>query len=404
MTSRKPSKLSMSSNTVAQADLSERSQPLGAAADSADDDEAYFDYFYDEPGSAPGTLSIEKDAPHPTLVLIDYNDQHASRLELPTPEACTPHLDTESVSWVDLQGLGSEDILQRVGRVFGLHPLMLEDVVNVPQRPKVEEYEDQLLIILRMVMPRKEGRNFVTEQVSFILGKHHLLTVQEEPELDTFAPVRDRIRLGKGTIRRQKVDYLAYCLMDTIIDGFFPVLESYGEKLEELEDEVVMNPTRQTLERIYAIKRELLTLRRAIWPQRDAINCLIRDGSPMISEEVRIYLRDCYDHAVQVLDMVETYRELASSLMDVYLSSVGNKMNEIMKLLTVISSIFIPLTFIAGVYGMNFNTEASPLNMPELNWAWGYPACLFVMGAIASFLIIFFWKRGWFENFSTTEK
>jgi magnesium transporter len=175
----------------------------------------------------------------------------------------------------------------------------------------------------------------------------------------------------------------------------------YGEEIEELEDEVVLNPTRQTLEKVHRLKRELLTLRRAIWPQRDAINSLIRDSSDLISSEVRVYLRDCYDHTVQVLDMVETYRELTSSLMDVYLSSVSNRMNEVMKLLTVISTIFIPLTFIAGVYGMNFNPERSPWNMPELNWYWGYPFAWAVMIAIALSLIFYFYKKGWFENFSS---
>ncbi|MGC1396701.1 MAG: magnesium/cobalt transporter CorA, partial [Coleofasciculaceae cyanobacterium] len=230
------------------------------------------------------------------------------------------------------------------------------------------------------------------------------LTVQEEPSRDCFGPVRDRIRSGKGTIRKQKADYLAYTLIDSILDGFFPVLEAYGERIEELEDEVVANPTRRTIEKIYQMRRELLALRRAIWPQRDAINSLIRDGSDLISTEVRIYLRDCYDHAIQVMDMVETYRELSSGLMDIYLSSVGNKMNEIMKFLTVMSSIFIPLTFIAGIYGMNFNTEKSPLNMPELNWYWGYPVCLAAMFVIAVGLIYFFWQRGWFENFSSIDK
>ncbi|MBD2025169.1 magnesium/cobalt transporter CorA, partial [Leptolyngbya sp. FACHB-711] len=189
-------------------------------------------------------------------------------------------------------------------------------------------------------------------------------------------------------------------LLDALIDGFFPVLEAYGEALEELEDEVVSNPTRQSLEKIHRIKRELLALRRAIWPQRDAISVLIRDSNDLVSSEVQVYLRDCYDHAVQVLDMVETYREVASSLMDVYVSSVGNRMNEVMKLLTMISTVFIPLTFIVGIYGMNFNTEKSPLNMPELNWYWGYPVCLAVMAVIAAALIFYFYRRGWFENFS----
>jgi magnesium transporter len=366
-----------------------------------DEENSYLDDFYfDEPGSVPGTLTIEADASPPTIFLIDYNEDNAVRLKIDAPEECAAYLDTESVSWVDVQGLGSENILRRLGQVFDLHPLVLEDVVNVPQRPKVEEYDDQLLFIARMVCLKDDERGFVSEQVSFILGKHYLLTVQEEPDYDTFGPVRERIRGNKGTMRKHGADYLAYALLDALIDGFFPVLEAYGEALEELEDEVVANPTRQSLEKIHRIKRELLALRRAIWPQRDAISVLIRDSNDLVSSEVRVYLRDCYDHAVQVLDMVETYREVASSLMDVYVSSVGNRMNEVMKLLTIISTIFIPLTFIAGVYGMNFNPETSPFNMPELNWYWGYPVCLATMGVIAIALVFYFYRRGWFENFS----
>jgi len=349
----------------------------------------------------PGTLHIEPDAPPPEIVLTDYNDTNAIRKQVVDPEECTPYLDTDSVTWVEVMGLGNEDILQRLGRVFKLHPLILEDIVNVPQRPKVDDYEDQVVIIARMVTPRQRTTGFHSEQVSFVLGKHYLLTVQEEPVRDCLGTVRTRIRNNKSNVRKHGADYLAYTLIDAIIDGFFPVLEDYGEELEALEDEVVTNPTRQTLEKIYRVRRELLTLRRAIWPQRDAINSLIRDGSDLISDEVRVYLRDCYDHAVQVLDMVETYRELGAGLMDIYLSSVGNKMNEIMKILTVISTIFIPLTFIVGVYGMNFNPDKSPLNMPELSWYWGYPTCWAVMIAIASGLVFFFWRRGWFENFST---
>ena len=360
-----------------------------------------FDYFYDEPGSVPGTLSLAVDALPPTIIVIDYNEANATRKQVTMPEACMPYLDNGSVSWVDVLGLGNQETWRQMNQVFKLHPLALEDVVNVPQRPKVEEYEDHLVMISRMVIPREDTTGFYSEQVSLILGKHYLLTVQEESEHDCFGPVRDRIRANKGIIRKQGADYLAYVLLDAIIDGFFPVLEDYGELIEELEDEVVVNPTRQTLEKIHQVKRELLTLRRAIWPQRDAINSLIRDGSDLISADVRVYLRDCYDHTIQVLDMVETYRELASSLMDVYLSSLSNRMNEVMKFLTVISTIFIPLTFIAGVYGMNFDREKSPLNVPELSWYWGYPACWALMIAISCGLVYSFWRRGWFSNLST---
>jgi len=363
-----------------------------------------FKDFYHQPGTLPGTLIIDEDAEYPIIVLFDYNQTNFIRKQIATPEECLSYLDKESVSWVDVQGLGNKDILQRLGKVFELHPLVLEDVVNMAERPKIEDYEDQLLLIARMVVPKEDSCGFYSEQVSFVLGKHYLLTVQEEPEHDCFESVRMRIDKGKGTIRKQGSDYLAYALIDAIVDGFFPVLELYGERIEELEEEVILNPTPQTLQQIYQVRRELLQLRRYIWPQRDSINSLIRDGSELISDDVRIYLRDCYDHAVQVMDMVETYRELASGLMDVYLSSVSNKMNEIMKLLTVVSAIFIPLTFVAGIYGMNFNTEKSPLNMPELNWYWGYPACLALMTAIAVILLILFWRRGWLANFSSIKQ
>ncbi|ABA20419.1 Magnesium and cobalt transport protein CorA [Trichormus variabilis ATCC 29413] len=364
----------------------------------------YKDEFYHYPGTIPGTIIIDADAPPPEIDLIDYNQTDFVHRRVATPEECVPYLDTESVTWVDVQGLGNQDILERVGQIFELPPLVLEDVVNVSERPKTEDYDDQLLFIARMVVPKERESGFYSEQVSLVLGKHYLLSIQEEPEHDCFEGVRMRIEKGKGNIRRQRADYLAYALLDAIIDGFFPVLERYGEALEDLEEEVIVSPTRQTLQKIYQVRRELLQLRRAIWPQRDAINSLIRDRSQLISPEVQIYLRDCYDHTVQVMDMVETYRELASGLMDVYLSAVGNKMNEVMKLLTVVSSIFIPLTFVAGIYGMNFNTEKSPYNMPELNWYWGYPLCLGVMGAIAFALLFLFWKRGWLENSSMIER
>ncbi len=361
-------------------------------------EDSYFEYFYDDAGAMPGTLSIPADAMPTEIELIDYGDAEVVRIPIEKPEDCTPYLDSKSVSWVDVRGLGSEDILRRIGQVFHLHPLALEDVVNVPQRPKVEEYAEQIVLISRMVIANQNSEGFTSEQVSLVLGKNYLLTIQEEPERDCFNRVRERICQNKGSIRKLGPDYLAYTLIDAIIDGFFPVLERYGELIEELEDEVVDKPTRQTLEKIHNVKRELLGLRRAIWPQRDAINTLIRDGSTMIGPDVLIYLRDCYDHSVQILDMVETYRELASSLMDIYLSSVSNRMNEIMKVLTIISTIFIPLTFIVGVYGMNFNTEKSPYNMPELNWYWGYPICWLIMFTIALSLLLYFWKRGWFEN------
>ena len=355
-------------------------------------------YFYDRPGTTPGQLHLSADAPPADLVLIDYDRDQSTRVTIADPAIIKEYLKTHTVSWIDVAGLGNMATWDALSPIFNLHRMLVEDVVNVPQRPKVEHYQDQLLIVAIMVVLNSDHTGFTKEQVSLVLGKNYLLTIQEEPEEDCFHGVRQRIEIDRGIIRTQGADYLAYCLLDAIVDGFFPVLEYYGELIEELENEVITRPNRSTLEKIYKIRRELLTIRRAIWPQRDAINSLIRDGSDLISNEVQVYLRDCYDHTVQVMDMVETYRELAAGLMDVYLSAVSNKMNEIMKLLTVVSAIFIPLTFIAGVYGMNFDRDKSPLNMPELGWYWGYPFCLALMGITAGSLVFFFWKRGWFKS------
>ncbi|MGK7899029.1 MAG: magnesium/cobalt transporter CorA [Xenococcus sp. (in: cyanobacteria)] len=363
-----------------------------------------FDYSYETPGSVPGTLNISQDAIFPPIDLIDYDSEQTKLIPNLEPEACGEYFHTDSVSWFDIGGLGNEDFWQRIGSVFALHPLVLEDIVNVPQQPKIEDYHNQLVIITKMVLPNPEVEGLRIEQVSFVLGQHYLLTVQEEPEEDCLEPIRQRIKFQKGNIRSKGTDYLAYALWDAIVDGFFPVLEIFSQKIEALEDEVIFNPNNGTLAKIYQAKRELLALRRAIWSQRNALNILIRDKSPLISDETIIYLRDCYDHVVQIIDIIETYRELTSGLTDIYLSAVGNKMNEVMKLLTVISSIFIPLTFVAGIYGMNFNPEASPWNMPELNWYWGYLFFWVIMIVIATAMIYFFWRKGWFSNLATPRR
>ncbi|MCM1982956.1 magnesium/cobalt transporter CorA [Lyngbya confervoides] len=361
-------------------------------------------YYYDPPGSPPGMIHAREQALPPRLQIMDYNAQRCVQKFLSDPQDIRGYLDTQSVSWIDVQGLGHAQTLTALGEIFQLHALTLEDIANVPQRPKVEEAPHQLLIVAQMItlLPeqtrsqRRRRSRLHMEQVSFILGRHYLLTVQEEPQFDTFESVRDRIIQGRGVIRDHQADYLAYCLIDTIIDGFFPVLEALSEDIESLELEVLRGPGPATLAQIHQIRRDLLTLRRSIWPQRDMLALLSRDGSPLLGSEVQVYLRDCYDHAAQVIDTIEIYRELTASLMDIYLSAVSNRMNEVMKTLTVISTIFIPLTFVAGIYGMNFNPEASPLNMPELNWYWGYPLAWLVMLAIASGMITFFWRRHWF--------
>jgi magnesium transporter len=359
--------------------------------------EDYFDYFYDEPGSEPGTLIIEPDAKPSRIVLIDYDKAHAVRKVDITPNACAPYLGTNTISWMDIQGLGSEEVLTQVGDIFKLHPLLLEDVVNVPQRPKVEDYKNQLLIVAHMVRLNAEEDGFETEQVGFVLGKNYLLTFQEEELEDCFDVVRERIRTDQGKVRQLGADYLTYLLLDSLIDGYFPVVEHYEERIEELEDEIVRTPSGQTMQKLYEVRRELLALRRLIWPLRNVLNLMMRDHhSGVLSEDTQIYFRDSYDHVIQLLEIIEAYRELASSLMDVYMSAMGNKMNEIMKFLTVISTIFNPLTFIAGVYGMNFE------NMPELKTRWGYFISLGVMAAVAGGLIYYFWRKGWFKNFYST--
>ena len=377
------------------------SHPLASIKNSRSSSNSIFNYFGDRPGNVPGTISIPQTAPVPEITLIDYDRDKHEYLKHLTPSECVEHLDTKLISWVDVAGLGDKSTLEELGQVFKLHPLTLEDVVNVPQRPKLEDREEQLVIITQMANLKPQAAGFWLEQVSLILGNNYVLTIQEEPERDCFEPIRDRLKRSRGIIRSQGADYLVYALWDAIIDGYFPVLEAYGEQLELLETETIEQPSDRILSQIYQIRRELLALRRGIWSQRDALNTLIREGHPLFSDRVRPYLKDCYDHTIQIIDTIETYRELTSGLMDIYLSAVNNRMNEIMKTLAVVSTIFIPLTFIAGIYGMNFNPSASPWNMPELNWYWGYPFCLGVMVAIAIILIVYFWRRGWLKNSST---
>jgi magnesium transporter len=290
------------------------------------------------------------------------------------------------VAWIEIDGFGDEAGLQQLGRSFGIHPLALADVVNVPQRPKAESYEEHDLVIAWMARLDEEG-DCALEQVSFVIGPHWVISFEERGE-DVFDPVRARIR-GGALIRSVGADYLAYALIDTLIDGYYPVIEAIGEVLEELEDETVARPTRATLGRIHSARRLILTLARAMRQHRDALNGLSRGESPRISPGARVYFRDAYDHAVQINEVLESYREIAVSLMEVYLSSLSNRMNEVMKVLTVIATIFIPLTFLVGVYGMNFE------HMPELRWRFAYPALWALMLAAAGAMWVYFRRKGW---------
>jgi len=338
------------------------------------------------PGSVPGALNIAPDSPPPRMHVFDYTAEHYEESDITSLADMARFTNPDSVTWLDVQGLGNEKLLHEIGDLFGLHPLLLADIVNVGQRPKVEAYEGMLLIITRMVSVTPEGE-LEREQVSMVLGPDYVLTFQEQYG-DILDPVRARIRNG-ALVRRMKSDYLAYAIVDTVVDGFYPVLDWVGDVLDRLEDEVIGRPQPTTVERIHEIRRELITLRRAIWPQRDAVSLLIRDSGDMVSDAVKLYLRDTHDHAFQVADVVESYREIAGGLMEFYLSSIGQRTNEIMRALTVMSSIFIPLTFVAGIYGMNFD------NMPELHHPLGYFILLGVMFAMAVAMLIFFFRLGW---------
>ena len=320
------------------------------------------------------------------MQVMAYGPAEFAEQEIQAAESLAPFLDKWPVVWVNVDGLGDAEAVRKIGELFGLHPLALEDVINVHQRPKVEPYEKYLFVVMQMLLA---GERLETEQLSLFLGSNFVLTFQEQPGGDCFALIRDRIRKNHARIRGAGPDHLAYALLDAIVDSYFPVLERYGERLETVEQEVVIQPGRETVPRIHHIKRDLLLLRRAVWPMREAINSLLREDTPFIARETRTYLRDCYDHSVQIIDMLETDRETAFGLLETYLSSVSNRMNEIMKVLTIIATVFMPLTFIVGIYGMNFN------HMPELNWPWGYPLVMGLMAVIAAGMLLYFRRKGW---------
>jgi magnesium transporter len=295
------------------------------------------------------------------------------------------------VIWVDVVRSIDGRLLSGIGEEFGLHELALEDAVEAGERPKVEEYDDHLFIVASALDGDGPLR---TRQIAFFVGDGYLVTVREQAA-DCFQGVRDRLRRAKGRLRGAGSDYLCYALLDAIIDGYFPVLDRIGEMLDALEDRVLVAPDNRDIADIHELKRNLLQMRRAIWPHREVFNTLIRDEHSLIAAETRPFLRDCYDHTVQLIDIVETHREIASELVDIHISSVSVKINEVMKVLTVVATIFIPLSFIASVYGMNFDRKSSPWNMPELGWYLGYPFALLLMCATAAGLIWYIWKKGW---------
>lgn len=342
------------------------------------------------PGSQPGTLESRADPSATRIEVFAYGPDGISEQNVAGAAEIQEIRSSVPVLWINVVGLGDVNLIAQLGEDFGLHRLALEDVVNVHQRPKAEEYDDHIFIIARMLHGDAPADS---EQVSMFMGKDYLLTFQER-EGDSFEPVRKRLRDGRGRIRSSPPDYLCYALIDALVDGYFPVLEHYGDKLEDIEDEVISDPQPGHVETLHGLKRELLLIRRSVWPLREMINSIIRDEHDLFTEPTRVYLRDVYDHAIQLMDIIETYREIATGLIDVYISSVGARMNEIMKVLTIIATIFIPLGFIAGLYGMNFDTN-SPWNLPELGFRYGYPVTLLSMFLIGGGMLYLFWRNGW---------
>jgi magnesium transporter len=341
-------------------------------------------------GLPPGTLvhigATPAEAVQITLLRYsqtDFREEHYRKLE-----ECLPHLDHGGVTWVNVEGVHDVEVIRRLGECHRFHPLVLEDIVNTVQRPKIEDYGDYLFIVLRMLLPANSNQ-FASEQLSIILGPDYIFTFQEGIEGDLFDSVRDRIRSAKGKIRGMGADYLAYALIDAIVDGYFSVLENLGERIVNVEEDLALTPDRATLHVINGMKKEIIFLRKAVWPLREAISFLERGDSNLLNAATRVYFRDIYDHTVQVIDTVETYRDLLSGMLDLYLSSISNRTNEVMKFLTVIGTIFMPLTFLVGVYGMNFK------HFPELEWRYGYYCLWVVMLAMSLAMVMLFRRKRW---------
>jgi magnesium transporter len=344
-------------------------------------------------GVAPGTLVADPDAVPSVIHAIAYGPDGIEEADLPDIGRVRDLLGEHAVVWIDVNGLADFEVLRDLGELFGLHRLALEDVVNVSQRAKIDRYDEELFVVARMPLQTHDGQHG-TEQVSMFLGRNYVLTFQERPG-DCFDPVRKRLRDGRGRMRSAGPDYLAYALLDAVVDSYFPVLQDCGDRLDALEDRMFLRPDPHTVGRIHAVRRDLLAVRRAIWPLRECISGLARDPDELVSDETRLYLRDCYDHAVQIIDLLESYRDLAGGLMDTYLSLVSQRMNEVMKVLTIYAAIFIPLTFVAGIWGMNFDRGVSGWNMPELGWALGYPGAIALMLLLAIGQLVWFRRRGW---------
>lgn len=349
-------------------------------------------------GLPPGTpvhVGEQKSA-EVQITVIDY-DRDGCRIVTPAEAGeCAAFRNPATVSWINVDGLHQVETIQKICACFDLHALTVEDICNTTQRPKLDIFDDHLFLVARMQSYQPAGHGLDSEQFSLVLGRDFVLTFQEKAG-DVFDGVRRRITNGKGKIRTMGADYLAYALLDAVVDNYFTVLEGLGEEIEQIEDEVLGNPRPATVPQIHRLRRELILLRKSVWPLREVLNSLMRhEENDLLGAGIAIYLKDLYDHTIQVIDTVETYRDVITGLLDVYLSSLSHRLNEIMKVLTIFAVIFIPLTFIVGLYGMNFDPASSPWNMPELRWYWGYPAALGLMAAVAGGMLIYFKRKNWF--------
>lgn len=345
-------------------------------------------------GLPPGTLIHigEKRTEKVKITILDYDEVNFHEKEAKTIEECFPFKDKSrpTVTWINIDGIHQIETLAKLGECFKIHPLIIEDILNTDQRPKMEDFDEYIYIVLKMLYFNGKSSEIITEQVSLILGLNFVISFQEQgKEGNVFNVIREQIKTNKGRIRKMGADYLAYCLVDAIVDNYFIVLETLGEKIESLEEELVNYPTPEILRIIYTLKREMVLLRRSVWPLREVVNKLERGESSLIQKSTGIYLKDVYDHTIHVIDTLETFRDMVSGMLEIYLSSTSNRMNAVMKVLTMIATVFMPLTFIAGIYGMNFQY------MPEIPWRWGYPAVLLVMAAVSISMVVYFRRKKW---------
>jgi magnesium transporter len=341
-------------------------------------------------GLSPGTLMHvgEKKTEKTRITIIDYDAAGFIEKEVGSVEECFPFKETATVTWINIDGVHDPSVIEKLGGRFDIHPLVLEDIMTTTQRPKTEDLGGAVFVVLRMIEYDEKCSEMTADQLSIILGPNYVISFQETPG-DCFGPVRERIRNGKGRIRKLGPDYLAYALIDAVVDNYFFVLERLSEKIDALEERLIAEPRRELLHEIHALKRDMIDLRKSVWPLREVVSGLERLESPLIKKSTGVFLRDVYDHAIQVIDTVESFREILTSMVETYLSSVSNRMNEVMKVLTIIATIFIPITFFVGVYGMNFEF------MPEIKWRWGYAfVWAVIIGSVVT-MLAYFRRKKW---------